>query len=78
MMAIVAPLLFLCAFAFACATITTMLASHGGKMITALRMDCRTCRNDSARRPTPVYPRREAQPVRAVRQPLMIGMLRAA
>lgn len=52
MMAIVAPLLFLFAFGLACATIVTTLASHGGKMTAALRMDTRPRRRDTVVRPT--------------------------
>lgn len=51
MMAIVAPLLFLIAFGLACFTIAITLASHGGKMMAALRMDAHPRRRRVAVRP---------------------------
>jgi len=80
MMAIVAPLLFLFAMMFAGFTIAAMLASHGGKMIAALRMDRRP-RHRGRARPLvrgAMHPRRGVAPGYVVSKPSRIGVLRAA
>ncbi len=81
MMAIFAPLLFLFAFASACATIAAMLASHGGKMMAALRMDHGPRgRRIAVRSVAPTIPPiRAGLPMRAVRLPVpVVRALRAA
>lgn len=75
MMVIVAPLMFLITFGSATVVIATMLASHGGKMMAALRHNPRPRYQDGAVRQARIaaQPCREAAPKHATRLQSLVG-----
>lgn len=75
MMAIVAPLMLLITFGSAIAVIATMLASHGGKMMAALRYNSRPRYRVNAVHQVRIAARpcREAARRHAARLPALVG-----